>query len=118
MGTRSDQHAEFLQIPPSAEIALKIISFLGRKAISGKLYRAHLNLGQFSRIIFVSSHKRWIDLIYEGHYIHYTHTLQYAPISFYSKNIITPPNLHYKVFSFSYCRSRGPNQTLGKKVIK
>lgn len=30
LGTRSDQHAEFLQIPPSAETSQKIISFLGK----------------------------------------------------------------------------------------
>lgn len=57
MGTRSDQDAEFLQIPPCAEISQKIISFLGRKAISGKLHTARLNLGQFSGTIFVSSHQ-------------------------------------------------------------
>lgn len=57
MGTRSDQHADFLQIPPSVEISQKIFSFLGRKAISAKLYTSRLNLGQFSGIIFVSSHQ-------------------------------------------------------------
>lgn len=55
METRSDTHAEFLQIPPSAEISQKITSFRGRKTVFVKLYTACASLGQFSGIIFVSS---------------------------------------------------------------
>lgn len=56
-GNKIRPTCRILQVPPSAGIFQKLICFLDRKAISGKLYTACLNLGQFSGIIFVSSHQ-------------------------------------------------------------